>query len=146
MSDTPGMDNWDKTFKKHEVVEMFPEENGMSRQINYLYIKMPVFMTDRDLVQEKKTWENYNNNPSNYMSIYTSTTHPKYPPKEKPIRADMIIGGIYLKELSPNETAIYLINNFDLKITTGKDIVDSAAPDRAKDFVPNLVKYIKKKE
>ena len=80
------------------------------------------------------------------MSIYASTTHPKYPPKEKPIRADMIIGGIYLKELSPNETAIYLINNFDLKVTTGKDIVEGAAPDRAKDFVPNLVKYIKKKE
>ena len=146
LSDTPGMDNWDKTFKKHEVVEQFPEENGMKRQINYMYIKMPVFMTDRDLVQEKKTWENYNDNPANYMSIYTSTTHSKYPAKEKPIRADMIIGGLYLKELGPNETGIYLINNFDLKITTGKDIVDSAAPDRAKEFVPNLVKYIKKKE
>ena len=146
MSDTQGMDNWDKTFKKHEVIEMFPEENGMIKQINYNYIKMPVFMTDRDLVQEQRTWENYNNNPSNYMSIYASTTHPKYPPKEKPIRADMIIGGIYLKELSPNETAIYLINNFDLKVTTGKDIVEGAAPDRAKDFVPNLVKYNKKKQ
>ena len=46
------MDNWDKTFKKHEVIEEFPEENGMIKQINYCYIKMPVFMTDRDLVQQ----------------------------------------------------------------------------------------------
>ena len=101
---------------------------------------MPIFMTDRDLVQEKRTWENYNNNPSNYMSIYSSTTHQKYPPKEKPIKADMIICGIYLKEFSPNKIAIYLIINFDLKVTTGKDIVEGAVPDRSKDFVPNLLK------
>ena len=37
-----------------------------------------------------------------------------------------------------------MINNFDLKITTGKDIVDKAAPSAAKDFFPNLIKYIKK--
>jgi hypothetical protein len=146
LADTPGMDNWDKTFKKHEVIQDYPEENGMSKQICYLYIKMPVFMTDRDLVQEQKTWLNYNNDPSNFMCIYKSTTHSKYPVKEKPIRADMILGGMYLKEKGPNESLIYLINNFDLKITTGKDIVDSAAPDRAKDFVPNLIKYIKKKQ
>ena len=56
----------------------------------------------------------------------------------------MIVAGIYLRENGPNETLIYLVNNFDLKITTGKDIVDSQAPERAKDFVKNLIKYIGK--
>ena len=138
------MDKWDKTFKKHEVIEKFPIENGLEREINYLFIKMPLFMTDRELVQEQKVWSEYNGNPQNMLVCQTSTTHPKYPVKEKPIRAEMIIGGIYLKEVSPQETLLFLINNFDLKITTGKDIVDKAAPNSAKDFFSNLKKYLEK--
>ena len=142
--DTEKMDEWDKTFKKHEVVEQFPEENGMKRQINYMYIKMPVFMTDRDLVQETKIWKEYNGNAQNFLKVYRSTTNSKYPLQDKPIRAEMIIGGMYLKEVGPNETLIYMINNFDLKMTTGKDLADSQAPERAKDYIPNLIKYIEK--
>jgi len=52
---------------------------------------------------------------------------------------------MYLNEISEQETSIIVINNFDLKITTGKDFVDKAAPMAAKEFIPNLVKYIKKK-
>ena len=138
------MDKWDKTFKKHEVIQKFPIENGMEREINYLFIKMPLFMTDRELVQEQKVWSEYNGNPQNMLVCQTSTTNPKYPVKEKPIRAEMIVGGIYLKEVSPQETLLFLINNFDLKITTGKDIVDKAAPNSAKDFFSNLKKYLEK--
>ena len=57
--DTEKMDDWDKTFKKHEVIQRYPEENGVIKEINYMYIKMPVFMTDRDLVQETKIWKEY---------------------------------------------------------------------------------------
>ena len=140
------MDEWDKTFKKHEVIQSYPEENGMTKEINYMYIKMPVFMTDRDLVQESKTWKEYNGNPKNFLKVYRSTNHSKYPVQDKPIRADMIIGGMYLKEVSSNETLAYMINNFDLKMTTGKDLAESQAPERAKDFVSNLIKFIGKKE
>ena len=56
----------------------------------------------------------------------------------------LIIGGMYLKEISPQETLIYMINNFDLKITTGKDIVDSQAPKAGKEFLDNLIKYLGK--
>ena len=138
------MDKWDKTFSKHELIQEMPEENGMIKKITYLYIKMPAFITDRDLVQESKTWSNYNGNPQNYLSINRSTTNSKYPVKEKPIRAEMIIGGMYLKEINPNQTLIYLVNNFDLKMTTGKSIAEGKTPERAKDFVKNLVKYLEK--
>ena len=127
------MDKWDKTFSKHILI-----------QVTYLYIKMPAFITDRDIVQESKTWSNYNDNPQNYFQVFRSTTNSKYPVKEKPIRAEMIIGGMYLKEMNPNQTLIYMINNFDLKMTTGKSIAESQAPERAKDFVKNLIKYIGK--
>ena len=29
-------------------------------------------------------------------------------------------------------------------MTTGKDLADSQAPERAKDYIPNLIKYIEK--
>ena len=110
------MDKWDKTFSKHELIQEMPEENGMIKKITYLYIKMPAFITDRDLVQESKTWSNYNGNPQNYLSINRSTTNSKYPVKEKPIRAEMIIGGMYLKEINPSQTLIYLVNNFNYEL------------------------------
>ena len=138
------MDKWDKTFSKRILIQDYPIENGMKKAITYLYIKMPAFITDRDIVQESKTWSNYNDNPQNFFQVYRSTTNSKYPVKEKPIRAEMIIGGMYLKEMNPNQTLIYMINNFDLKMTTGKSIAESQAPERAKDFVKNLIKYIGK--
>ena len=144
LMDTPGMDKWDKTFKKHEVIQKYPAENGMEREIIYLYLKMPVFMTDREVVQENRTFSEYNGNPSNFLRIMKSTTNSKYPVQEKPIRAEVLIGGIYLKELSPQETSIIVINNLDLKMTTGKDLADKKAPESAKDYVKNLSKYIGK--
>jgi len=142
--DTPGMDNWDKTFKKHEVIQKYPIEDGMEKEIDYLFIKMPIFMSDREIVQENKILSEYNGNPKNMLVYQRSTTHDKYPVKEKPVRAEILIGGMYLNEVSDQETLIIVINNFDLKITTGKDFVDKAAPMAAKEFIPNLIKYIKK--
>ena len=144
LMDTPGMDKWDKVYKKHEVIQKYPVENGMEREIVYQYLKMPVFMTDREVVQEAKTWSEYNGNPSNFLKLMKSTTNSKYPVQEKPIRAEVILGGIYLKEISPQETSIIMINNLDLKMTTGKDLADKKAPESAKDFVLNLTKYIGK--
>ena len=144
LKDTEGMDNWDKTYKKHEVIQKYPIENGMEKEIDYLYIKMPVFMTDREVVQEKRVWSEYNGDPKHMLIAQRSTTNSKYPVKEKPIRAEMILGGMYLKEVSPNETFMILINYFDLKITTGKDIVDKKVPSSAKEFFNNLKKHLEK--
>lgn len=136
------MDKWDKTYKKHEIIQKYPIENGMEKQIVYLYIKMPVFMTDREVVLEEKIWSEYNGNPQNFFKCQRSTTNSKYPVKEKPIRAEMIIGGIYLKEQSPQETLIYVINQFDLKMTTAKDLAASKSQEAAKEFIVNLTKQV----
>ena len=64
LMDTPGMDEWDET-NKHEVIEKFPEEGGIIRVIEYLFIKFPLMMDNRDIVQEKKIWEEYNGNEHN---------------------------------------------------------------------------------
>lgn len=136
------MDKWDKAFKKHEIIQKYPVENGMEKEIDYLYIKMPVSMTDREIVQEKKTWSEFNGNPKNMLIVQRSITNSKYPVKEKPIRAEFLNGGLYLKEVSPSKTLAYLINNIDFKATTGKDIIGKAAPSEANNFFPNLIKYL----
>ena len=127
LMDTPGMDKWDKAFSKHEVIETFPEENGIIKSINYLYIKFPLMMSNRDIVQEKKIVE-----------------HKSKPPQKKEIRAEMILTGIYLREDKKDECLIYMINNVDLKIKTGIDLVNKIAKKSPKEFIENLTKFCKK--
>ena len=144
MMDTLGMDNWDKTFNKHEVVKEFPEENGIIRVIEYLFIKFPIMMDDRDLVQEKIIWKEYNGNKNCYLSIAKSIEYPNLPPKKKIIRAEMIMSGVFLREDKIGETKIYLINNVDLKIKSMVDLVNKTAKKKPEEFIENLTKYCKK--
>ena len=140
--DTPGMDKWDTTFTKHEVVEKSPEENGIERQIEYLFIKFPVMMDNRDIVQEKKVWKEYNGDNNRFLSLSKSIVHPSHPVQKKVVRAEMILSGIYLHENSPNNTSIFMVNNVDLKLNS--DFVNKAARKSPKDFHENLTKYCKK--
>ena len=140
--DTPGMDKWDTTFTKHEVVEKSPEENGIERQIEYLFIKFPVILDNRDIVQEKKVWKVYNGDNNSFLSISKSIVHPSHPPQKKVVRAEMILSGMYLHENSPNDTSIYMVNNIDLKVKS--DLVNKTARKSPKDFLESLTKYCKK--
>ena len=142
--DTPGMDKWDKTFNKHEVVQEFPEVDGIKKVIEYLFIKFPLMMDNRDIVQEKKVWQEYNGNPNCFLSISKSIEHPSHPPQKKVVRAEMIISGMYLCEKTPGETSIYMVNNVDLKVKTGADIVNSRAKKSPEEFLENLTKHCKK--
>ena len=142
--DTKGMDKWDKAFSKHEVVEEFPEENGITKNIEYLFIKFPLMMDNRDMVQVKKIWKEYNGNQNSFLSISKSVEHSSHPPQKKVVRAEMIFSGIFLYEDSPGQTGIYMINNADLKIKTGVDLVNSLVKKAPKEFLENLTKYCKK--
>ena len=81
--DTEGMDKWDTTFSKHVVVQNFAEENGITKVIEYLYIKFPLMMDNRDIVQEKKIWKEYNGNQNSFLTISKSIEHPSHPPQKK---------------------------------------------------------------
>ena len=128
---------WDKTFKTITLVERLPKKNNESftSLINYSYMKFPFPMTDRDFLQKHKTWKNYLGNEKSVLSHNKSTTHEKYPEKSKPIRAEMIIGGFYFEQIKDNLTNIYLINNADVKATTGISIINSKAPESPKNFI-----------
>ena len=72
------------------------------------------------------------------MGHNKSTTHEKYPEKNKTIRAEMIIGGFYFEEIKNNLTNVCLVNNADVKTTTGISIINSKAPESPKNFILNL--------
>ena len=131
---------WDKTFKIITLVERIPkkENETFSSYINYSYMKFPFPMTDRDFLQINKTWKNYLGNEKCFMGHNKSTTHEKYPEKNKPIRAEMIIGGFYFEEIKNNLTNVCLVNNADVKATTGISIINSKAPESPKNFILNL--------
>ena len=145
VTDSANSTQWDTTFCKREILQSFPTENGVSKAIWHNTIKFPVFMTDRDVVIEEKIWSQHNNDPKAILMFTKSTTNSQCPPKDKPIRADILIAGIYFYEMSPQQTLIARINNADLKLTTGKDVVNSQIPDNEKDYVENLTKQCKKK-
>ena len=138
------MDKWDKAFSKHEIIEEFPEENGVIRIIEYLYIKFPLMMDNRDIIQEKKAWKEYNGNKNQFLLVSKSVVHPSKPPQKKEIRAEMIFNAVYLREDKDGETKIYLINNVDLKITSMVDLVNNTAKKKPKEFIENLTKFCKK--
>ena len=138
------MDKWDKAFSKHEIIEEFPEENGVIRIIEYLYIKFPLMMDNRDIIQEKKAWKEYNGNKNQFLLVSKSVVHPSKPPQKKEIRAEMILTGIYLREDKKDECLIYMINNVDLKIKTGIDLVNKIAKKSPKEFIENLTKFCEK--
>ena len=56
----------------------------------------------------------------------------------------MILTGIYLREDKKDECLIYMINNVDLKIKTGIDLVNKIAKKSPKEFIENLTKFCKK--
>ena len=118
--------------------------NKVKKVIEYLFAKFPLMMDDRDIVQETKIWKEYNGIQNSFLSISKSIEHPNHPPQKKVVRAKMILSGIYLWGNMPSETSIYMINNADLKVTTGADIVNKAAKKAPKDFIENLTKYCKK--
>lgn len=128
------------------VVEKLPmkDTDEFSTEITYLYLSLPFFLTDRDFVDEVKTWYNYNENQDLFLKFTKAGKHDKYPPKEKPIRGEEIMSGFYLEKIGENETKMIFINHVDLHITSGADFVNKAFPDSPKNFLSSLVKYLEK--
>ena len=132
---------WDKSFSKIELIETITDNANYSEETLYLYMKFPLFLPDRDWIQRKKCWINYCNNANTVLFHYKSVEHPQYPPKSKPVRAEMIIGGQYIIQTAPNTCKITMINHADVKIgSTLQGAVNKKAPETPRDFILNLIK------
>ena len=136
---------WDKSFSKIELIETNPtttnDNANYTEETLYLYMKFPLFLPDRDWIQRKKCWINYCGNANTVLFHYKSIEHPQYPPKSKPVRAEMIIGGQYIIQTGTNTCKITMINHADVKIgSTLQGAVNKKAPETPRDFILNLIK------
>lgn len=139
------IDKWEKTFSKKILLEKLPkQEENVESSIGYFYISCPFPMSDRDVIKKKMVHKNYGGDPKQILTVEINATHPKYPAKDDPVRANCILEGTLLKEKSPNETLMCVVTEMDLKVTTGKGIVDKKAPEAMLNMFKNLKKYLKK--
>lgn len=145
LGDFDNIGKYEKSITRREMLQVFPEENGITQFITYQFIKLPFPITDRELVTLTKVWKNLHGNHDHYMSLEKATQHPKYPIKEKPIRGETIFSGVYLKVKSPEETLMYMANLVDMKFTTGAGFVNKKAPEGTKDFLEEFIKYLGKR-
>lgn len=149
LSDFARLEEWEKNASKRELISYEPEEGEGGRpyaiKTAYSYFSLPFPITDRELLTATKIWKNYNGDPKQFLNCERSIEHPKYPIKEKPIRGEIIIGGMYMKETAENQTEFVMISKMDLKFTTGAGFVNKKAPEGSKDFIDNLNKFLEKR-
>ena len=94
-------------------------------------------MVERVFVVERIIWNEYNWNQKNLLYLGRSVVDVKYPEEKKPIRGESQIDGIY------QEILLYLNNNFDLKITKGKFLVEKMSPVKSGYFITEIFIYPK---
>lgn len=131
---------WDKGFYNMETLDSRTEEN-VKIEVIYSCMKFPWPFSDRDWVQQKTYWAKYGGDENCALFHYKSVVNDKKPEKDKPVRAEMIIGGQYFYQVSDNLTKIVMINHADVKM--GKKFmstVNKKAPDSPRDFIVNLRK------
>ena len=76
------------------------------------------------MIMKKKLWENYQGQPNCCLIREHSITHPDYPPKEKPIRADFENGGQYVSPIDKYRTKFYFCSKFNMKLNIGISMIE----------------------
>ena len=136
---------WDKGFGKGPMEIMSKTVEGdLTTELMYIYIKMPFVFTDRDLIQTRKTWYPYHTTAKSMLQVCTNSTHPKYPPKEKPIRCEIFIQANYFEAIGPNSTKLCSLGHMDMKFgSTMFGMMKSKSGDRVKEIIEGLNKGCK---
>lgn len=128
---------WDKKFSNLQSIEK-SYDNGVENEVYYCTMKMPLFITTRDWVLEKKYWKDYGGNSNCALFTTQSVEHSAFPETPSPVRANMIKSGQFFEELGPKETKLIMINHADIKMTSMISIVNKKAAESPRDFVENL--------
>ena len=105
---------WDKMFKQMKVVKLIDDKTD----IVYGYVKSPPFVSDRDFVQKRVCFEDYEG--IDYILAFEHYESEEFPPIKKVIRAETIISGYILRRDGPNRTKVSLIAQTDIKGTIPK--------------------------
>ena len=132
--------NWDEDCKNIIVDKLPKSNNEYESYIQYVIMKFPTFMEDRDFVQKFKIWKNYLGDNKRILKHNKSVNYYKYPEKINLIRGEMIIGGYFLEEINSNLTKCIFINNSDLKISSGISLINKREIENQQNHIKYLVK------
>lgn len=132
---------WDKGFDGLKEIMETKKDGNLTVDMMYIYIKMPLFISDRDIIQIRKTWLPYTTNPRSVLIQMKSGDHPKYPVKEKPVRVKIIISGYYIEEVNANLTKISSVGRFNMGFPKSMfGMMKKKGPDRVKETLENIKK------
>ena len=141
---------FDSLYNQVKVLSENEDESYNLKIIDlYFYMKMPVFISDRDFVVRKKIWNEYNNKKGCYLIHLKSIENSEYPPKQKPVRGKFINRAAYICPYMDEEREkckLYLASCFDMKMSFGVSMMKSKGSEGQGKWVEELIKNINKHE
>lgn len=141
---------FDSLYNQVKVLSENEDESNNLKIIElYFYMKMPVFISDRDFVVRKKIWNEYNNKKGCYLIHLKSIENSEYPPKQKPVRGKFINRAAYICPYMDEEREkckLYLASCFDMKMSFGVSMMKSKGSEGQGKWVEELIKNINKHE
>ena len=132
-------EKWEESLKKGKLINQ-EMGNGFKITDFYSYIKMPFIFADRDTVVRQKTWENYQGEKDCCLIQTHSIEHPDYPPKEKPVRAEIENSGNFVKPISENKCKLYLYSKFNMKLSAPTSMMESKGSEGQEKWVKQFIK------
>ena len=124
--------SWETLFLNFESVETRPD----GTELIYYSMKAPFPVQDRDFLQRKTVLHDY---PAKGQVLlhFVSVESDKKPPLKKYVRANTMVAGYLIKELSkfPLRCSISLVNQVDLKGSIPKYLINMFAANGSRDWV-----------
>ena len=130
-------------YKKGKILEK-KIENDIEIEYSYLHLKMPLIYTDREFVQVKRLYRNYGGNNKACLILNYSIDRDEYPITKKRVRAEFIVMGIYLEEISENETKEIFLSEVNMKMDMMISVILSMMPNEQYKWQQEIVKYLGK--
>ena len=102
-------------------------------------------MTDREILSKQYYFKNYGGRDNVNLLLEHSIERSDFPIKEKPLRAEWEIRGIYFEKINDKETRVILTGLFNMKFN--QDFVvkklTTKGPEGQEKFFTEITKYIK---
>jgi len=128
---------WEPIFSSFELIGTNPD----GTEILYCIMKTPFPVTNRDFVHKQTLLLDY---PAKGQVVihFKSIEHSSKPPKSSPVRANTVISGYLIKEMSkfPLRCAIHVVTQVDMKGSLPKALINSFAAGGSRDWVEKFKK------
>jgi hypothetical protein len=132
IADTTLRKTWERLFLNFESIETCPD----GTELIYYNMKAPFPVQDRDFLQRKTVLHDF---PAKGQVLlhFMSVESDKRPPLKKYVRANTLVAGYLIKELSkfPLRCSISLVNQVDLKGSIPKSLIKMFSASGSRDWV-----------